>query len=510
MAVRDGYRVRPSPEKGRQDVFKILLSPTTFLLLGIKSGDMCYIQVLQKTLGPAIAWHSSEKIKDDVVQVSKFLQELYGLRLDNRVSISPSDQQIANACDIILREVRQDNSDFSMSELNETDRLNWAWILKFALRKADVLAPGMIIEIVDPEKRQFQIQRINSSDERAIYRIQPIFTVRIIDSNLSDDKHCALQVSSDGLGGLEMQLAQINAEVSLYCHPFYENSHLPEFVQLYKGGLLLHGPSGTGKSLVLQKIAEAGWQGVYWITPEMLDERTDQNEIVINQIFVDALSSQPSVVLIDHIDSHNNADDASDSRPPVGSNRILHKHMDRLNNSRTLVVGAARALSNLDQSLRCAKRFARDIEFHVPDSKSRAETLNVLGKIPKDRVHPTLDRLAARTHGFVGGDLELLFDNAIKIYYQRTQTSNAAVEAKSFDKVDPWVLLTDMAIDFDKALLHVHPSAMRDIFIEPPNVRWTDIGGQHEVKRLLEEAVVWPYKVFVILRRCFSPWVDFA
>ena len=479
MAAIDKYRVRPSPEKGRQDILKILLPSTTFLILGINPGQICYIGSLQKTIGPAIAWNSTEKIKDDVVQVSKALQELYGLRLDSKVSISPSDQKVVDAHNVSLCEIPQDDSDCPLPELSDEDRLGWASGLVFPLQKTNIIVPGLIIEKSDPQrrkvKRKFQIQQVNSSDERTIYRAQMRCTVQVIGSFLSDNKRC------DGLGGLEKQQGQINEEISRYCLPLSHFSRFPEFAQPYNGGILLHGPSGTGKSLVLQNISQASWQGVYWIS---LDEDNDYSKPLIDQIFVDALNTQPSVLLIDNLDSDEHAK----------INKTLYKQFNRLGDSRVLVVGVARELSGIDQNLRSAGCFEQEIEFPVPDLKSRAEILRVLGNLPKDQAHPTLESLATRTHGFVGKDLKLLFRRAVKIYHDRAKSSDGDLN-QNHDKVDPGVLLAEMSIDFDEALLHVHPSAMHDVFIEPPNVRWTDVAGQHEVKELLEEIVVWPRKV---------------
>ena len=447
-------------------------------------------------IGPAIAWNAHKNLKDDVVQVSKTIQTLYGLKLESRISISPSNEVVADAFEVAVSDITQNDS---KTGLGEAERFHWAFILGFDIKKAEILSPGLVFDKVEPEKRTFQIQRINASDERVLYHAQAGCKVRINGPNPPKDKHCTLSINSDGLGGLKSQLQQINDEIGFYSEPAESRLHLPSVHRRCKGGILLHGALGTGKSLVLNKIAEAGWRGVFHVDP-------DDNGATIVRVFTEALQTQPSVILIDSLGS---------TEQSTAVMNLLGKQLDRLSDSRTLVVGATRNLSDINQDLRRVNRFRQQIEIPVPDSKSRAEILKVLGELPKYNTHPTLDYVAGRTHGFVGLDLELLFDNASWLHDIRTKTSavdQEAISTKSTENVDQEALCDSMKLDFDNALVHVHPSAMQNIFIEAPNVRWTDIGGQHEVKKVLQKALIWPFKVFLpdhpldfLLTYCSTP-----
>lgn len=504
MAVQDQFRVRPSPEKETRDAFRILLSPSALLLLGTKPGGICRIKTSQGPIGPAIVWNASEKIKDDVVQTSKTLQKLYGLKLDTRISISPSNELVEDASEITMREVTHFDSESNMVSLDETERLHWAFILKFALRKVDILAPGLVLDVVEPEKRSFQIQRINASDELALYRAQRSCVSRVVGITAPDDKPRTLFASGDGLGGLTTQMQQINDTICFYNETPDARSDLPDWFLPCNGGLLLYGPPGTGKSLVLQKISEAGWRGVFYLDTELLDRGTDESKAAVIRIFTKALESQPSVIIIDPLDSHVAVQNIQESGQAGNMNRILCEQLDRVGNNRTLVVGATTKLSDVSQSLRRAERFAQQIEIPVPDSNARAEILRVLCKLPQDVVHPTLDGIAARTHGFVAADLKLLLKTAVKLHWTRTKKSRSDGRLSSHEQVNSEVLLADMKMDLDAALSYVHPTAMQNIFIETPNVRWTDIGGQHEVKQVLEEALVWPFKVIMTINKFFG------
>ena len=444
-----------------------------------------------------MVWNASEKIKDDVAQTSKALQRLYGLKLDSRISISPSNELVADASEITLQEVTHPDSGTNPVGLDNTERLSWAFILKFALRKADILVPGVVLDVVEPEKRAFQIQRINSSDELVLYRAQTKCEVRVVEATAPDDKHRVLFVSSDGLGGLRAQMQQINDEVSLYNERPNGRSHFPGYFRPCDGGLILYGASGTGKSSILQNISEAGWRGVFRLDRKVLDRGSDECEAAVTRIFTNALESQPSVIIIDSLDSDDAVKDIQDSRRSGNIERLLCEQFDRIGNSRTFVVGATTRLSDVAQNLRRAERFPKQLEIPVPDSNSRAEILKVLCELPQDTVHQTLDSIAARTHGFVGADLKLLLTIAVKLHWTRIKNSTLDGKHSIHGSVDSSILLADMVMDFDVALSYVHPTAMQNIFIEPPNVKWTDIGGQHEVKKVLEKALVWPFKVFM-------------
>ncbi|KAL6718321.1 AAA+-type ATPase [Lecanora helva] len=488
MTALDRYRVRPSPAKDARDSFKIHLSPSTLLLLGMNPGDLCNVKTTEDLHGPAIAWCASEKIKDDVVQVSKTLQQLYGLKLDTRISVSSCNNSVAKATDIALSEVAYNDTNVSQSPLDETDRTHWAWLLQFSIPEYEFLSPGIMFDIKYPEKRVFKIQTINGSAERVLYYNEKRCKVQITDSTPSNPKNNAIFASSDGIGGLEPQMAQINRRIKMYGESLISAARVPFIERAHTRGLLLYGASGTGKSLILDKVACAGWSAVFYLNRKVVKRTSDGSEAAIGRIFTEALQAQPSVVIIDPIDLFTK--DAENFNKQLDMNSVLCEQFDRLRNSRVFIIAATRTLSNVDISLRQSKRFAKHIEIPIPDKDARAEILKVLGNIPKDSAHPKLDNLAARTHGFVGRDLESLFDLAVELRLDRTE----GLTVNEAENADPWNFVTSMDADLDQALSHVHPSAIHDIFIESPNVRWSDIGGQHEVRRMLEQALLWPLK----------------
>lgn len=502
MKVPD-YKVRPSSRADPKDVFRILLSPAQLLLHKFVAGDVCQIVTSdQSSTRPAVVWPATEKIKDDVVQTSKALQVLYGLKLDSRISICRGDMVITYADQVTLCEVPQNEADSALPNLDEGERFHWAWLLKKYLLKAEILSPGMIIDRVEAkdEKRSFQVQSINSCVDPILYHVQESCEVYLTDddsekTNSFEGGKSFLVVPSEGVGGLDKQLEHLNDKINAYSDPQENNTKIPLLNQVryreahYSGSILLHGAAGTGKSMVLRKICEAGWRKVFTI-----DGRSG-NETAIRQIFSNALGCQPSVIIFDDLNSIAAKQNSTDPARAVTLGQILSRQLDRLHGTRTLAVGATCSLTEIDQDLRKVGRLDKDIEISIPDSKSRAEILKVLCKLPKDKAHPTLERVAARAHGFVGADLRRLLCQAL----MTAESQDTASESKMGDcdcrPTEPQAFFESTEDAFNSALQIIRPTVMQDLFYEVPETKWSDIAGQHEAKKRIEQALVWPFKV---------------
>ena len=501
MASSGGYKVRPWPSRtDPKDIFRIYLSPSNLVLHKFSAGDVCNIETPNGLVKPAVVWPAVEKIKEDIVQTSKALQRLYGLELGCQVLISQAKCPPQDANDVGLCEVFEDDSDVSLSPLEEGGRFHWSWLLEYAVEQAVMLSPGMMLDNCEckGEKRAFKVEKINSSTESLLYRAHKACKVYIVD-NTKEVAHpggnlkCELLISSDGVGGLDRQIKQLNDIVAMYSPSYDSKNNVPAFFQPRQGGILLYGARGTGKSTLLRKISEAGWQKVFHIDHTTTTTRAEDSEAVIARIFSDALRYQPSVIIMDTLDSIATKQDSSNFGRALSIGQVLSRQLERLGNTRTLAIGSCRSLTDIYQDLRGVGRFELEVEIPIPDSRSRTEILKVLSGLPKDSVQSTLDGIGIRTHGFVGADLRKVLGQAVKTRAIRNR--GAGLDHKGIENVPPDLLLNDMKADFDCALLIVRPTAMQEVFVETPNVRWSDIGGQHGVKEELEEAVIWPIKV---------------
>ena len=494
--IEHKYKVRPSSRADPIDVLRIFLSPAELLLHKLSPGDACHIETPQGSIRPATVYPAIEKIKDDVVQTSKALQILYGMKLESRVSIRRSDAAIADAHDITLREIRQNESNSALPDLDEVERFHWAWILQYRLRKAGKLVPGMTLDRVEvnDERRSFQIQDINSSTDPILYHVPP--TCKVFLGHNDSRRVNSLEglgsspvVPSIGVGGLDQQIEKLNDELSAYRYSPEEEEDIkrPPF-----GSILLYGVRGTGKSLLLQKICDAGWQSVFHIKSPYGDHKT------VHQLFSDALGSQPSVIIIDDLESVVGEQIPTNLGQSMNFRQLLCQQLDRLNRTRTLVVGATSNLAAIGQDLRRAGRFDMEIQIPYPGLQSRAEILKVMCDVPKDQVHAILEKIAARTQGFVGTDLQKLTLQAMRA---ADKSGKFKFEPRS---IKPETLIANMETELDTAVSEVQPVNIdgNGIFAKSPGIKWTDIGGQHDAKKRLEQSVVWPIKVDLFLHHC--------
>ena len=285
------------------------------------------------------------------------------------------------------------------------------------------------------------------------------------------------------IGGLEKQIDILKDMIELPLrHPDafkVFNMHPPK-------GILLYGPPGTGKTMLLRAIATEIDAKVFTISGSaIVSKYLGETESKLNAIFKAAHESQPSIIFIDEIDSiapKRESEESTDDGRIVSSLLTL---MDGADTAQGVVVIAATNRPNaIDEALRRPGRFDRELEIGIPDAAARFSILSKQLKDKPNKLNGSIIReIASRTHGFVGADLMSVVQEAGLQAIKRGLKSGTSLNKFSIDPAD-----------IENALKVIRPSAMREIFLEPPNVKWSDIGGNKEVKRRLKEAVEWPLR----------------
>ena len=218
-----------------------------------------------------------------------------------------------------------------------------------------------------------------------------------------------------------------------------------------------------------------------------------ESEARLREIFKEAREKAPSIIFVDEIDSIAPKREEVTGEVERRVVSQLLSVMDGLEaRGKVVVIAATNRPNALDPALRRPGRFDREIEIRVPDKRGRLEVLQIHTRnMPLDK-DVDQDRIAAVTHGFVGADLEYLCKEAAMKCLRRLLPELNLQE----EKVSPETLqkLIIQKNDFENAIREIMPSALREVYVEPPDVRWDDIGGLETVKRELQEAVEWPMR----------------
>ena len=332
---------------------------------------------------------------------------------------------------------------------------------------------------------------------------KPSGPVLITDSTemiVSEESAKAVQVAKEGgvpsisyedIGGVRNEISRVREMIEL---PLRHPELFKRLGVEAPKGVLLYGPPGTGKTLLAKAVAHETNANFYTIGgPEIMSKYYGESEEKLRNIFKNAEEKAPSIIFIDEIDS------IAPKREEVTGEverRIVAQLLSLMDGMSTrgkvVVIGATNRINAIDPALRRPGRFDREIEIGVPDKEGRLEILQIHTRgMPLDK-DVDLEKIANMSHGFVGADLQSLAkEAAIRALRKVLPEIDLTAESIPSDTLRKIIVTMD---DFTNVLQEMEPSALREVFVEVPNVTWNDIGGLSDVKQELQEAVEWPLK----------------
>jgi len=335
------------------------------------------------------------------------------------------------------------------------------------------------------------ILQVQSTMPKGYIKIDDFTQIDILETPTSPTDENLIKVSYDDIGGLGKQINTIKEMIEL---PMKHPEIFKKLGINPPKGILFYGPPGTGKTMLAKAIASEANANFFIINgPSIMSKYVGGAEERLRQIFKDAEENAPAIIFIDEIDAI--APERGESGGDVEKRVVaqLLSIMDGLEaRGEVIVIAATNRPNSIDNALRRPGRFDKELEIGVPDKIGRKEILNIATKYMPLNENVNLDKITDITHGFVGADLSALAKEAgMQAIRRMLPDININSEEIPEDVLENMTIIQD---DFINALNEINPSALREVFIEVPNINWEDIGALDNVKNELKKAVEWPLK----------------
>ena len=442
--------------------------------LGIRSGDFVLLKGTKETV--AICWPSLKEDEVlDMIRMDGLIRMNTGVKLGETVEVSKVDVPNAKRLTLAPNQPVRFRPD-------DAQRLK-QMILNRPITRGD------IIQIMTPGGG-LQLMATNVSPGK-FGKITPETEIALSNEPAKKEDVTIPDVNYEDIGGLSKELVKIRETIEL---PMKSPELFKRLGITPPKGVLLHGPPGTGKTLIAKAVAnESGASFKVINGPEIMSKFYGESEQKLRETFEEAEKNAPTIIFIDEIDSiaPKRAEVTGEVERRVVAQML--SLMDGLaGRGQVIVIGATNRVDDIDEALRRPGRFDREIELGVPDQTGRLEILQIHTRAMPLAEDIDLVQLSAVTHGFVGADIAALAREAAM---QALRRALPHVDPETGDI--PSEILTDLYVtqaDFQIALNDVNPSALREFYVEKPDVKWDDVGGLAKVKVQLQEAVEAPIK----------------
>lgn len=503
------YILRPNYAENHlnKSISKVWVNNDILIGTDITSGSVVLVRNAESSSPGVVArvFESKECDKTELL-MSPNLRKLGAFLLGDRVVFSTFGKQPSYAQDVHIAAIEQNTP--SGAQSTKIDFELWRKPIQKTLDDIGLVCPGMaflatldgvttqlsLIDIsTDVQERLEGLSLDSKSSDSAtvsppfIYAKGKTDIIQAATATFSKTKYPYLPLPTGflSIGGLDKEISLLRSIIEV---PLNNPGLFAEFGIAPPRGVLLHGPPGTGKTMLLRSVANEVDAHVLTVNgPSIVSKYLGETENALREIFLEARQYQPSIIFMDEIDSlapNRNSDDSGETESRVVA--TLLTMMDGMGESgRVVVIGATNRPNSLDPALRRPGRFDQEVEIGIPDVNARLDILSKqFGKMSKEKCcldEKDISAVALKTHGYVGADLTALCrESVMKAINRGKRAGTPQGDIKLYIE------------DVEEALLEIRPSAMREIFLEMPKVYWTDIGGQEELKRKLVEVVQLP------------------
>jgi len=445
--------------------------------LGISSGDIIEVSGDRNTVAKA----TPAEIPSGLIAIDGETRKNADVRIDEKVEVSPAETEVADRITVAPAQPVRIRGSAGHLERRLKEALVDRPVKKGQIFQHSLLNNRLVFVVKSTSPGDAVVVNRNTTVE---WDPEPA-----TEEDLEGSSGDVPDVTYEDIGGLNEELEQVREMIELPLR------HPELFEQLGiepPKGVLLYGPPGTGKTMIAKAVAnevDATFSTVSG--PEIMSKYYGESEEQLREIFEEAEENSPAIIFIDEIDS------IAPSRDEVGGEmerRIVAQLLSLMDGLEergdVMVIAATNRVDAVDNALRRGGRFDREIEIGVPDRDGRLEILQIHSRSMPLTDEVELGEYADQTYGFVGADIATLTKEAAMSALRRVRP-RIDIEEEEI----PADVLDDLKVgvdDFEGAMRAVEPSAMREVFVEVPDVTYDDVGGLDDVKQELVEAIEWP------------------
>lgn len=460
------------------------IDPEDMKALGLEVGDIIEIEGKRKTPAKVMPCYADDRGKK-IIQIDGITRENSKIGVDEKVKIRKTEYK--SAAKITL-------SAFSVSSPFQRDRDNKyiaSLIMGLPVTSGDRIRATLF-------GSRFCDFKVLDSTPGGVVVISPATLIKMESKESGESR--GVKISYEDIGGLGTQIQRIREmiELPLRYPQIFERLGIDA-----PKGVLLYGPPGTGKTLIARAVVnETDAYFTHISGPEVMGKFYGESEARLRSVFEDAQAHAPAIIFIDEIDA------IAPKREDMGGEKQVERRvvaqllalLDGLKSrGQVIVIGATNIPNTLDPALRRPGRFDREISIPIPDKNGRLEILEIHTRGMPLAQNVSLGKLAEITHGFVGADLQALAREAAMSALRKI------LPKIDFEMADiPYETLMKLEVTMDnflEAMKEVEPSAIREFFVEVPDVKWEDVGGLEDIKEELQEAIEWPLEYSDVFKK---------